>query len=67
MFISEVGEADYCENGLIQKDSQNNKTYKDRFRAFPVYKILDHIKKAPTDFSVGPDISNVSDSNLKVK
>ncbi len=60
------GESDYYENSLIYNDAEERK-YQKGFMTVPVYRILDSIKKAPADFSTGPDTNNVSDSDLKVK
>lgn len=59
------GEPDYIDNGLIIVDDQKNKTFKKGFTAFPLYRILNLItKKAPADFSAGPDLSNISNKGL---
>ncbi len=60
------GEPDYRENGLIY-DELGVRKYKKGYIAVPVYRILDSIKKAPADFSAGPDTDNVSDLEGKVK
>ncbi len=62
------GEPDYIDNGLVVVDYQKNKTFKKGFTTFPLYRILDVItKKAPTDFSAGPDVANISNKGLEVK
>lgn len=61
------GEPDYIENNLIYFND-NKKLYEKGFSAFPVYRILDNItKKAPVDYSTGPDTDNIANSNTKVK
>jgi len=55
------GEIDYVDNGLITINEDKTKLYKKGFKPFPVYRILDKIiKKAPTDFSAGPDMNNLT-------
>lgn len=61
------GESDYMENGLIYFDQNGDKKYKKGFSPVPVYRIIDKIKKAPADFSAGPDMNNIAKSDQPVK
>jgi uncharacterized LabA/DUF88 family protein len=61
------GEPDYIDTGLVYFNEEGEKFFKKGFRPVPVYRILDKItKKAPADFSAGPDINNVSNTGEKV-
>ena len=61
------GEFDYIENGLTYFDYEGKKKYKKGFLPIPVYRIIDKIKKAPADFSAGPDVNNIAKPDLEVK
>lgn len=56
------GEPDYRENTLIY-DNFGERKYQQGFIAVPVYRILNSIKKAPADFSAGPDTGNITNLN----
>ena len=62
------GEIDYCNFSLIKVLENNRREYTEGLICRPVDHILQYIiKKEPADFSAGPDISNVSNLDLKVK
>ena len=62
------GEIDYCNFSLIKVLENNRREYTEGLICRPVDHILQYIiKKEPADFSAGPDMSNVSNLDLKVK